>query len=580
VKARIDFPGPNSDGARLQCYFAQPSQQLIALSLEEVEPVIAAAEGWARAGHWVVGFVAYEAAPAFDQALRVRPMDGGLPLAAFSVYARPQAALATSADALQCGPWQMDASPDQVSDAVDTIRRAIAAGAYYQVNCTTRLRAEFSGDGDALFERLRRTQPDGYCIHLDQRPWQVLSVSPELFFDWQTEGLLCTRPMKGSAPRGADPVADAAAARQLSDSAKEQAENLMIVDLVRNDLAKLAVTGTVKVPQLFAVEALPTVWQMTSTVECATRPGTGLVDIFRALFPCGSVTGAPKVAAMAAIAALEDSPRGAYCGAIGLIRPGGDATFNVGIRTVVLDSLRNRAECGIGSGVIWDSTAAGEYAEWLVKRRFLLRATADFELIETLKLDEGRYWLQAEHLARLQASAEHFGFVVDLPLVVQCLNGIAAEHAHGAWRVRLLLDSQGRASTECFPLIAAGTITLSVVLADDPVDGADEFLRHKTTQRSAYQRHEPPPGVYDTLLWNQRNEITEFTRGNVVVELAGRRVTPPLACGLLPGVMRGDLLRRGEVAEQIVTIDDLSHASGLWFINSVRGMLPVRFKVS
>lgn len=588
MKTRLDFPGDDEPASpRLQHRFSEPVQQLIALSLDQVVPVLAAAERMARAGHWVVGFVTYEAAPAFDSALRVRPADGVLPLAAFAVYAQPDQPHDQPHDALtqsdadsDCGPWHMDATAAQAATRIATIRNAIGDGRYYQVNCTTHMRADFSGDGKMFFERLRRTQPDGYCIHIDHETWQVLSVSPELFFDWQADGKkpgqLRTKPMKGTAPRHNDPLADAAAAAQLAQSAKEQSENLMIVDLLRNDLAKVAVTGSVHVPQLFAVEALPTVWQMTSTVACTTRPEIQLEDVFRALFPCGSVTGAPKIAAMAAIAALETAPRGAYCGAIGVIRPGGHATFNVGIRTVTLDSERHRAECGIGSGVIWDSTAAGEYAEWLLKRRFLLRASADFKLIETLKLADGKYWLLAGHLARLQASAEYFGFQWDLPGVMDVLNALASTNARGEWRVRLLVDARGQPSVTCSALEPTGAGPLDVLLAAHPVDGSDEFLRHKTTHRSIYQAHQPPENIYDTLLWNQDGEITEFTRGNVVIELDQQRVTPPLNCGLLGGVLRGELLARGEISERVVKVEDLSRASGLWFINSVRGMLAVR----
>lgn len=467
--------------------------------------------------------------------------------------------------------------------AIAALRRRIADGDFYQINLTTRLRADFSGSSRALFEALVEAQPGGYCAHLENAAWEVLSVSPELFFDWRPDGVLTARPMKGTAPRHADAASDARAARAMQASPKERAENLMIVDLLRNDLARVAVTGTVRVPRLFEAEALPTAWQMTSTVQCATRPDIGLADIFRALFPCGSVTGAPKVAAMAAIAGLEEAPRGAYCGAIGLLRPGGHATFNVGIRTVVLDrgtgtppqSLESTAECGIGSGIVFDSRPEDEVAEWLVKRRFLLRATAGFELLETLALEDGRYRLKERHLARLAASAAHFGFGFDPARVEAALAGLAARQPTGAWRVRLLCDRRGLARTECSAL-APTADNVPVALAAGPIEGDEEFIRHKTTQRAAYRRFDPPAGVFDTLLWNTHGEITEFTRGNAVVELAGRLVTPPVACGLLPGVLRAELLARGEIRERTVRLDELPRTTGLWFINSVRGRVRAR----
>lgn len=543
-------------------------------------PLLTAVERHGRAGGWAVGYVAYEAAPAFDPALRTRPPRPGRPLALFALYDEADATPAPlPAGAFRCGPWNMEMPRHAVEAEVAAIVEAIGDGRYYQVNLSARLTAVFEGEPGALFQALRLAQPDGYGAWFDGGDWQLLSVSPELFFDWTPAGELTTRPMKGTAPRDADPAVDAAARQALVASDKERAENLMIVDLLRNDLSRLARPGSVSVPRLFEVEALPTAWQMTSTVRCRTRADVGLADVFGALFPCGSVTGAPKVAAMAAIAEKEVSPRDAYCGAIGLVRPGGHAVFNVGIRTVSLerDLARGVAHCGIGSGVTWDSDPAAEYAEWLVKRRFLLRASAGFELLETLRLEDGCYWLLARHLARLADSARHFGFVCDEARVRQALADTAERHAAGAWRVRLRLDRRGAPTLERFPLEAApAAAVVDVALATGRVDSTDEFLCHKTTERALYAPHAPLPDRFDTLMWNERGELTEFTRGNVVVELDGRRLTPALACGLLPGVLRAELLARGEIAEAVIRCEDLPRATGLWFINSVRGMLPAR----
>jgi para-aminobenzoate synthetase/4-amino-4-deoxychorismate lyase len=573
VRARIDFP--DETGARLDLTFSEPRRILTARRATAVPAVIADAEAQALRGAWVVGCVAYEAAPAFDAALVTRPSPEVVPLAIFAVYDRPDApGDVDERGDFACGLWRMATGKDVITANIHAIRRRIAEGDYCQVNLTSRLTAEFSGNAAALYQSLRQSQPGGYCAFLDNGDWQVLSVSPELFFDWQSDRALTTRPMKGTAPRHGHSMEDEAAACGLLASEKERAENLMITDLLRNDLAQVAVTGTVRAPKLFEIEALPTAWQMTSTVQCATRPGIGLADIFRALFPCGSVTGAPKVAAMKAIAELEQAPRGIYCGAVGLLRPGGRATFNVGIRTVVIDRERGLAECGIGSGITFDSNAEDEYAEWLVKRRFLLRASANFQLLETLRLEAGSYPLLARHLARLAASAGHFGFPVDEARVIGALDELAAGHGIGVWRVRLLADRQGRLQTECH-VLEPSPAEAAVVLAGVPVDAADEFLRHKTTQRTVYQRHQPPAGIFDTLLWNDGGEVTEFTRGNVVLELDGRRVTPPLACGLLPGVLRAELLERREIVEQTVPVAALSRATGLWFINGLRGWVPV-----
>ncbi len=548
----------------------------MAHSVDQVLAIIAGAERLAGAGLWVAGMVSYEAAPAFDAALQVRPGDGVVPLAIFAAYTAPDpdAVAATPVGAFACGQWRMTTSRQDFDAEIAAIGSAIADGAYYQINYTTRLQAAFEGDSRALFSALCEAQPNAYCARLDGGDWQVLSVSPELFFEWTSDRQLITRPMKGTAARHADADADTQAARGLAESAKERAENLMIVDLLRNDLSRIAETGSVRVPKLFEVEALPTVWQMTSTVRCRARSDAGLVDVFRALFPCGSVTGAPKVAAMRAIAAMEQSLRGAYCGAIGLIRPGGHALFNVGIRTVSING--GEAECGVGSGITADSTAAGEYSEWLIKRRFLLRASASFDLLETLLLRNGEFWLLARHMTRLQAGAEHFGFTLDRQRVHVALEQLAAQHPQGSWRVRLLVDRHGAARTECAAL-EQGLTEVSVILAAAPIASACEMLYYKTTARDVYARHESPaPGIFDTLLFNERDEITEFTKGNVVVELDGQRVTPPILCGLLPGVLRAELLAQGEIVERVVPRVEFARATGLWFVNSVRGMVPVR----
>ncbi len=567
MHSEIDFP--DIDGGRWRARFAHPHRVLIARTLAEVPAVIAQAEAAARDEHWVVGFVAYEAAPAFDPALRVKTAQTLLPLAAFAVYGYDEAVGREAQGGFACGHWSMATQREAIDAGIVAIRAAIGNGDYYQMNYTTQLETEFSGDARALYAALCEAQPGGYSAFIDGGDWQIASVSPELFFDWTPDRILTTRPMKGTAPRDVAPAT-------LRDSAKERAENLMIVDLLRNDMARVAETGSVEVTRLFDIEPLPTAWQMTSTVRCKTKPDATLLDVFRALFPCGSVTGAPKVAAMQAIAELESAPRGVYCGAIGLIRPNGHATFNVAIRSVAVDAKDGTARCGIGSAITFDSNANDEYAEWLVKRRFLLRATASFDLLETLRLEAGQYWLLDAHLRRLQHSAEHFGFVVDPDKLRRALEHNAGQNPNGIWRVRLLLSRGGGLKLETHAL-EANPATVRVTLALVPIDSGSETLRHKTSERAIYAPHAPVSSdVFDTLIFNERDELTEFTRGNVVVELDGRRVTPPVSCGLLPGVLRADLLRRGEIVEGIVMRVDLARATRVWFINSVRGELPVQ----
>ena len=418
----IDFPQPSQAG-RLAAAFSGPLCVLQAATADEVPDVLRRAEEHARAGCWVIGFVSYEAASGFDRALHAHdaPADG-LPFALFAVFHAREAAPRPRGSHL-CGAWHDETALGRFDDVIARIRGGITAGDYYQVNYTTRLRAPFSGDGLSFFDSLRASQPNAYCAYLDFGRWQICSVSPELFFHWGTaedagRALTC-RPMKGTAARHEDPVPDRAAAQALLNSPKERAENLMIVDLVRNDLSRVAQPGSVRADQLFSVEAWPTVWQMTSTISCRTREKADLRDVFRALFPCGSVTGAPKAAAMSAIRALETSPRGVYCGAIGVLMPGGEALFSVGIRTPVVDQAAGSAECGIGSGITLDSVAQREHEEWLAKQAFLMQACPEYELLETLRLHHGRYWLLRGHMKRLARSARALGFEFDEPRLMK-----------------------------------------------------------------------------------------------------------------------------------------------------------------
>ena len=400
VSALIDFVDAGPGGTRLRAAFGTPRETLVARSADEVMPLLDAAHERSRDGAWCIGHVRYEAARAFDPALPTHERDG--PLAWFAVYdaAEPWPALPAASHA----PMQWTSALERAAfdERIARIHQAIADGEVYQINLTAPLTSRFDGDALGLFDALHRAQPAAYAVYLDAGDEQLLSVSPELFFDWRDRRLL-GRPMKGTAPRGATPEADRAAAEHLRASEKERAENLMIVDLIRNDVSRVAEPFSVQVPRLFHVQAWPTVWQMTSDVTARTRPGTRLSDVFRALFPCGSITGAPKRRAMHWIRELEPEPRGIYCGAIGVLQPGGAATFNVAIRSVVLrDGI---ARCGIGSGITSDAKAAAEWDEWRHKQRFLQRAARPFELLETLRLDEGDFVNGAAHVERFNIGA-------------------------------------------------------------------------------------------------------------------------------------------------------------------------------
>ncbi|MDM4765590.1 chorismate-binding protein [Pelomonas sp. SE-A7] len=582
--AAFDFPRhplSREDGERVRgAFYGPPLRWLRATNAGQVLAVLAEAESAARAGAWVLGGLRYEAAPAFDAALRTQPAKQAL--VEFAVYEQaPEAWPDSDSKGTGLLDWhdtQLDA--DEASQ-IETVREYIRSGDCYQVNLTTRVRAaQAAPDLGRAFLALHGSQPGGFSLFL--REAGVASVSPELFFDWRPlpEGprtwLLAAQPMKGTAARGRDVVEDEAAQAYLRTSEKERAENLMIVDLLRNDMGRIAALGSVRVPRLFELHALPTVWQMTSTVTAVTRAGTQLADVFAALFPCGSVTGAPKIRAMQIIEELEPAARGWYCGALGLIQPGGIATFNVPIRTVEQDEAGLR--CGIGSAITLDSSAEAEIAEWRAKMRFLRRAEAPIAALETLRLEGGQFVRLGGHLARLQRTAQHFGIRMSASRVREALNAIAVSHPEGVWRVRLTVGVDGQPNIEAQPL-GDTALPLQLALAPAAIEtegAAAEFIQHKTTRRELYEAlaTTKPAGVFDLLLWNQRSELTECTIGNIALLIDNRWLTPAREAGLLPGVLREELLAQGRIAEARLTVSDLSRAQRLAFFNSLRGWCP------
>jgi len=581
MSIRLDFADPQGGETRLRCAFEAPIDTLVAHTPEQVQPLLDAVQAHAQAGRWCVGYLRYEAASAFDKALLTHPANGSL--AWFGVFEHalpwppgpPAPADAVAPTQVQ---WHSPLSREQFDNNLATIHEAIGAGEYYQVNYTAPLHGDFLGDPLLLFARLQQAQPGGYAALIDTGEEQILSVSPELFFDWDGQHIL-TRPMKGTAPRGATPQEDAALVQALTDSPKERSENVMIVDLLRNDLSRIALPHTVQVPSLFAVQSLPTVHQMVSDVTAQTRPGTTLSEVFDALFPCGSITGAPKVRAMQAIHTLEPQARGVYCGAIGVVRPGGHASFNVAIRTVTLQGAQ--ARCGIGSGITFDATATNEWREWQHKRMFLERASEAFELLETLRLQAGVFHNLEAHLTRLARAARHFGYPYDEGRVRAALLALLGPDRRSEnttiWRVRLLLDAQGTPHAEKF--IQNSTPALVTIgLAATPFEAAQsEFTRFKTTRRAHYEAFAPTdPAVFDTLLYNTQCELTECTRGNIAVLLDGQWLTPALHCGLLDGVGRAHFITQGRLKEAVITLADLPRMQGWAFVNSLRGWVDAR----
>ena len=584
---------------RFQAAFSSPCAVHMAHAIEDVKVVLDKVTAARLSGRWCVGFVAHEAAGAFDRAMMVkRSTDVPTLLAWFAEFDAPLASSRVidngAADAFTVGQWHSDTSASEFATAVESIRADIREGRFYQVNYTTRLAATFAGDTLTFYRALQAAQPNGYQLYIDAGDFQLLSVSPELFFALEAN-TITTQPMKGTAPRGDTADDDAAIADALTQSPKERAENLMIVDLLRNDLSRVAAANSVKVPHLFSLHALPSVWQMTSTVSAILSPDKTLTDIFTALFPCGSVTGAPKVEAMKAIADLERQPRGVYCGAIGYVSPDApDAmtTFNVGIRSVWIKD--GQATCGIGSGITFDSTVAGEAAEVAYKARFVKRASKPFSLFETMRMENGEIYLLERHLARLENSARHFwfNFSPESPenralhalgtnsqslysAAIFSINAMKESAPIGVWRIKLTLNNQGECHVERF-LLDCTPAAPTIQFAHSPISRHDEFVQHKTTRREVYNAHSPPDGVWDTLLYNEENEITEFIRANVVLDIDGERFTPPLTCGLLNGTLREELLVQGAIMERVLTRHDVEMADKIWWVNGLRGEILVR----
>ncbi|MSO45471.1 MAG: aminodeoxychorismate synthase component I [Acidobacteria bacterium] len=550
-----------------------------AYTVSDVRAVLARADEAATQGCWAAVMVAYEAAPAFDAAMTTPAPAPELPLVWVAVYDEADLRVppATAADAGGVSALDAHASVarDEYVRRVGIVQEQIREGLTYQANLTFRLEAPAPADTAFLYASLRHAQQAAYCASLDMGRFLILCFSPELFFE-RTGSRLTMRPMKGTAPRGRWHDEDRALAAQLRDSAKAHAENVMIVDLLRNDAGRLARPGSVRTPHLFTLERYPTLWQLTSTVESEIPVDTTIVGIFSALFPCGSVTGVPKIRTMALLAELEARPRGVYTGAIGVVRPGGACTFSVAIRTVVIDRESGTCTLGVGAGITTDSNAEEEYRECVLKGTFATGTAtmrhAPFSLVETMRLEDGVVPRIERHVARMRASAEYFGFTWDDSRVTSALERARADHAAGIWRVRLLVDAGGSPLVTCTAHDDEPGRRWRVAIAETPVDERSPFLFNKTTTRDVYDAaRRQRPDADDVLLWNTRGDITESTIANVVIELDGAKVTPPILCGLLGGVAREETLARGEVIERVITKDDLARASRVWLLNSLRG---------
>lgn len=525
-------------------------------------------------GYHVAGYLSYEAGEALMG--MERPARTG-PLAWLGVYAEAPArvhaaALEGSREAAATG---IDLRPTRLaySEAFRAVKHHIHEGDVYQINLTGRGSFRVTGPPEALYRRLRNRQPAAYGAVINTGEELLLSFSPELFFEREGDQIR-TRPMKGTAPRGRDAEQDASARRRLAQDAKNRAENLMIVDLLRNDLSVVCRPGSVDTRKLFEVEALPTVWQMTSEVRGRLRADVRCIDIMRALFPCGSITGAPKRRAMEIIQRLEPAPRGIYCGAIGYAAPQQRAVFNVAIRTVRVQG--QEATLGAGGGIVWDSEEVSEFEEMHLKTRFCAGSTAalppDFHLIETMRVGDGTIRLLKLHLARLERSARYFGIAADEASIRGRLVRAAAG-IHGGGVLRLTLHRAGDVRVTSLPA-RKWPDELRVVIAQERVCSTDPLIYHKTSCRGVYDRTYEwarEAGADEAILLNERGEVTEGTRSSIFVLREGRWMTPAVTCGLLPGVFREWWRTQKDVDEVVLTPADLADADAIVLGNAVRG---------
>lgn len=570
--------------------FEHPIRIVRADEPSEIDAALRAISDGVAGGLHAAGFFSYELGYVLEPKLAHRlPRKRNVPLLWFGLYSAPRTMRGSEVQAWltqeaigdpELGALSHTWNAEDYLQRFEKVQDNIRSGDIYQLNLTFKSKFQLKGSPLALYRDLRLKQRVAYGGLVDTGATTILSASPELFIE-QHGRVISTRPMKGTAPRAGTHEGDREVRHALSKDVKNRAENLMIVDLMRNDIGRIAELGTVSVTDLFTVETYQTLHQMTSGVRAVLKPGIGLADLLKAIFPPGSVTGAPKIRAVELISEFETEPRGVYCGAIGRISPHGETLFNVAIRTAVVDRAGN-GEMGIGSGVVADSQGTKEYAECLLKMKFLTDPVRRFQLIETMLYEPGKgIWLIDRHLHRLATSAGYFGFKYDAARVRGAIDQAIAADPGTRARVRLTMDEDGQPviTTAPLPAPADGTV-MHYVVSDSRVSSHDLFLYHKTTRRELYdsewQKFHDALGADEVIYLNERDELAEGSRTTIFIERDGVLLTPQASAGLLPGTLRADLLQSGRAREARLTLADLQRASAVYLGNSVRGLVPAR----
>lgn len=557
--------------------FVHPVEDLYAWKKKDVMPVLQRVEEAVNSlGHYAAGFISYEAAPGFDESFPAKSA-GDFPFIWFGTFKDVEVidSLPVPDKYLPEIEWKSSISKDDYFKKIAIIRNYIRNGDTYQVNFSYRLRANTDMDPWRFFLRLVYRQEASFAGFIDTGEWTICSASPELFFRLDGNRIE-SRPMKGTAARGLWFSDDRRMADHLLTSQKERAENLMITDMVRNDLGRIAEPGSVSVPHLFSVERYPTVWQMTSTVQAMTN--SQVSEIMKACFPPASITGAPKCRTMEIIHELEPDPRHIYTGTMGYMAPGRRAQFNVAIRTVLFNRNQQKAEYGVGGGIVWDSDPEKEFRECEVKAKILKDEMQEFSLLESmLWTPDNGYELLRYHLKRLAESVEYFGFDIDISEVEKHLEKLSENLPPAPHKVRLVVDRNGDIKCDAALIEPGAGDFEDIPLAADSIDSKNVFLYHKTTNRSVYDDAKKSiPGAKDVLLYNEKGEITESTRANVAFMIDGELCTPPVKCGLLQGTYRAWMLDQERLTERVITVEKSLQIGEAYLMNSVRGMKKIR----
>ncbi|MBU0759968.1 MAG: aminodeoxychorismate synthase component I [Candidatus Omnitrophica bacterium] len=568
--------------------FTDPFRIISCRRIEDVRTAFSEIERFLRKGYYAAGYISYEAGFALEDTLERLQEESALPLLWFGIYKGPviskarDNSLSNSKKAsYKMSNLRSNTSRKEYVDNIKKIKGFIRCGDTYQVNYTFKYKFDFRGSAYGLYKDLRGNQRVSYSAFINAGGFSILSLSPELFFR-KDRDIIEVRPMKGTLDRGIDLKEDRRNMEILGQSLKDRSENVMIVDLLRSDLGRVSEPGTVRTRKLFQVEKYETLLQMISIVSARLRKDVGLYDLFKAIFPSGSVTGAPKISTMKIINGLEKEPRDVYTGAIGFLAPDDEAVFNVAIRTILVDNKTGKAEMGVGSGIVYDSDPDKEFEECKLKTNFLTQAREDFRLIETILWRRGKgYYLLSRHLKRLYSSADYFGFKYERKRLEKQLEKLEKKFkGHYHYRVRVLLDRDGKIRSCFFRIPGSGDKVNRVRFSGKKVSSKEIFFYHKTTRRNLYDEELKKwrnKGYFDVIFTNEKNQITEGAISNIIIKKGKSYYTPPVTCGLLNGVYRGYLLdsKKIPLKEKVLRESDVRGADEIYMVNSVRGMVKV-----